>query len=274
METKNKNKKLSSFFPEGKLEKNNLFPNADFSTSMTTTQSIIFRPNNYRRQIEVKKRDNSTLKKIKVLYGAIPARHNKLINIKEFEKNITIQYGTSTLTAIYSQTIIGGHKETFLIERDSIEDLEIRIDEIKEDIRKKIDYALDRFQKEVKIRIPYKKPIWTRHEDFVKGEDFIDKIPRETVVHDTFFKKVYGKGIEFMKGEPTVHLKNYIKNRAVEDISPEIAKEINDFRNTTDIRLAEFAEQIHLHLEVLGKINKSFKRFNKLLSQKNIKEWL
>ena len=62
-----------------------------------------------------------------------------------------------------------------------------------------------------------------------KGEDYIDKIPKEVIIHDTIFKKVYGEGIEFgVTGEPTVKLKTYIKNRAIEDIAPEIIKSINE----------------------------------------------
>ena len=90
--------------------------------------------------------------------------------------------------------------------------------------------ALRAFSKQFKLNIPYNRAIWSRYEEFTKGEEFIDSIPQEVIIHDTFFKKVYKKGIEFKntkKGEsPGVHIKNYIKNRAIEDIAPEIARAI------------------------------------------------
>jgi len=208
------------------------FAKENFSNSMTTTKGgfcILWRPNNYRRQMVVKEKNNSTIKKIlSTIPNAKLNNHTKLVNIKGYE-GITIQYGKSKLVGIWSQHIVGGCKETYLIEANSIQDVECRILEKKEEIKKKIDKALRVFAKKVGIGIPYSKPVWSRYEDWVKGESYIDQLPRECIVHDTFFKKVYGEGIEFKKAgkeEPGVHLKNYIKNRAVEDFSPEIAKEI------------------------------------------------
>lgn len=180
------------------------FPKEALLSSMTTIENhsaIIFRPNNYRRKIEVKPKDNSTIEKIRVLLGAIPNAHTKIISIKQYNPNITIQYGQCYLTAIYHQNIIAGNKETFAIERDTPEEVNKRIDEIRERIRQKIDNALESFIKQFDIRLPLKKPIWDRYEDFVKGFDFIDKIPKEVIIHDTIFKKVYGDGIEFKSSE-------------------------------------------------------------------------
>ncbi len=211
----------------------------DLSNSMTTTKktfSYFFRPNNYRRQIPVKEKTNSTLQEIKDTISPLPMElninsHTKMISIKGFKPNITIQYGRTTLTAIYSQTIIAGEKEIFRIERNSISEINARINEIKQNIEKRVDNALKEFSSKFNLSLPFKKPIWSRYEDFIKGEEHIDKIPQECIIHDTFFKKVYGKGIEFKKAgleEPTVHLKNYIKNRAIEDIAPEIANAITE----------------------------------------------
>ncbi len=232
-----------------------------FSSSMTTyksNKSIFFRPNNYRRQIEVKTKDNSTIKKItSAIQKANMNNHTKIISIKGYE-GITIQYGKNILTGIYSQPKIGNDKLTYFIERNTIQELNERIDEIRKEIESQIDTALNKFINTFKIRLRSKKPSWSRYEDFIKKESFIDSIPRDTIIHDTIFKKVYGKGIEFIstkKGEqPTVNLKNYITNRAIEDISPEITNEINNIHNTiqTDLNpiLKEFTTQIKLHLKV------------------------
>lgn len=199
------------------------------SMAITSNRHKVFwRPNNYRRQIEVKTKSNSTIKNIK---SAIPNtnvnQHTKILSIKNFQENITIQYGKKILTGIYSQNIIHGEKEIFFIESDCIEGLQEWINNKKNQIEARIDKALRDFSERFKLTKASKVPVWSRYEDFIKGEDFIDQIPEEVIIHDTFFKKVYGKGIEFKntgKGEdPGVHLKNYIKNRAVEDISPIIA---------------------------------------------------
>jgi len=267
-------------------------PQADLSNSMTTTKksfSYFFRPNNYRRQIMVKEKTNSTLQEIRGAISILPMElnintHTKLISIKNYKPNITIQYGKNILTAIYSQTIIAGEKEIFRIERNSIGEVQDRINEIKQDIEKRVDNALKEFSHKFNLSMPFKNPVWSRYEDFIKGEEFIDKIPRECIIHDTFFKKVYGKGIEFKKSEleePTIHLKNYIKNRAIEDIAPEISGSINSlgstlekFTNDLTPVINDLAVNMKTHISVLKGIDKSFKKFNNLLTQKDLRKWL
>ena len=213
------------------ISKSPLEANPSSMTTPKTPFKIFWRPNNYRRKIKIKIHPNSTpkstidsTKELQTNYS----KHSKLLFVKY--KGITIQYGKETLIGIYSQAKVGGVKEVYLIEANSIDDLEERIKQKKDEIEKKIDTALFSFAKKYKIFVPFTKPEWVRYEDFIKGEDFIDSIPPEVIIHDTFFKKVYGKGIEFGKkdAEPTVHLKNYIKNRAIEDVAPEIVNSINN----------------------------------------------
>ncbi|KKN76091.1 hypothetical protein LCGC14_0374810 [marine sediment metagenome] len=234
----------------------NKIPQEEFSNSMTTIKTkeiVCFRPNNYRRQIEVKIKDNSTIKKIiGAIPKAIPNKHTKIISIKNYYKNITLQYGRSTLTGIYSQPKIGNDKLTYVIERSTRQELERRLYEIRKEIQEDIDTALKQFSKQFKINLPYKKIIWVRYEDYIKGEPFINSIKRDTIIHDTVFKKVYGEGIEFKstkKGEePIVHMKNYINNRAIEDIAPEIAAEINNMHNSISKPLKDLNESIQLEI--------------------------
>lgn len=201
-------------------------------SNMTTPRQLFYRPNNYRRQIKVKTKTNSTIKKIRgTIRGANFNSHTKLLSIKNYTPGITIQYGKNKLTAIYSQPIVNGVKTVHLIKRNSIKEIDHRITQIKEDIKGRLDTALHRFSRKFKIKIPYERIIWTRYEDYIKGEDYIDKIPKNVIIHDTVFKKVYGKGIEFIKydkEEPIAHYKNYIKNHALKDWTPEITKELNN----------------------------------------------
>ena len=204
----------------------------DIPNSMTTTKktsSILFKPNNYRLKINVKEKTNSTSIRIKGAMGKLPMElninpHTKLISIKKYNPNITIQYGKNTLTAIYSQEGI------YHIERNTIDEINHRITEIKEDIEKRLIDTLKEFSRKFNLSVPFSKPIWSRYEDWIKGDDYIDNLPRELILHDTYFKKVYGEGIEFKKPDviPGTLVKTYIKNRAIEDIAPDIANAITE----------------------------------------------
>ena len=203
--------------------------------SMTTTEktySVVWRPNNYRRQIQVKSKNNSAILPLLTTIGIIPTdarvnfnTHTKILSIKEFKPNITIQYSNTTLTAIYSQDRIDNKKIHYLIEADLEIDLDTRIDQLKEQIQARMDAALNEFIDKANIRIPNANPIWSRSENLVKGIDYIDQIPKNCIIHDTYFKKVYEVGIETITGkdiDPTATLKNVIKNRVLENYLPEI----------------------------------------------------
>ncbi len=218
----------------------------DLSTSMTTTPTYksngfryLVRFNNYRRQIKVKEKTNSTSTRIKGAILKLPMElsinpHTKIISIKNYNQGITIQYGKNTLTAIYACPLINGHKQTRLIEGNTINDINIRMDEIKDNIKKRLDNAIKEFSSQFTLSMPFEKVIWVRHENWIKGDEFLDKLPRETIIHDTIGKKVYAAGWEFIGGkdkEPTATIKNYIKTRAIEDIAPEIAASIDNLGN-------------------------------------------
>lgn len=244
-------------------------PSAHIPNSMTTPSkpySFLWRPNNYRRQMRVGVKTNSTLNKIR---GAIAklsiGKHNNLLTIKNYRPNITIQYGRETLTGIWKQSIITKNiKQTYFIEADSTEELDKRINHHRDEIVYEIDEALLAFSRQFKILLPFEKIIWTRHEDWIKGEDYIDKIPEECIIHDTVFKKVYGQGIEFIGGkekEGAGGIKNYIKNRVIEDFSPQIAEAIKEIVGTfRDSAIEPLTAQIELHLEVQRETLKTLKQ--------------
>lgn len=263
-------------------------PQEEVSNSMTTSKKpfkIFFRPNNWRRQIEVKEKTNSIINYLREVNPTININsHTKLISIKNYKPNITIQYGKNTLTAIYSCPIISGEKQGWEIERDTIQEVQARVDEIKEDIEKRLDNTLNEFSRKFKINLPFKKVIWSRHEDFIKGETYIDNLPRDCIIHDTIGKKVYGEGWEFIGGkgkEPTVYLKTYLKNRAVEDIAPEIAESLNQLNLRFDTIGNRIIDMMNVRVKVDKELainirthNKVFKKLDKLLSQKPLLKWL
>lgn len=223
------------------------------SDGMTTNRKvfkIFWRPNNYRRKIVVKKKCYGTIEKIKTTIGPTLKGqlninpHTKLISIKNYRPNITIQYGKQVLTGIYSQPRINGKKRIFLIEAHSIKDIQERISQKQKEIQIQIDQALMQFIEQFNLKDPEKKlspikPRWDRYEDLVKGIDFIDRLDPDLIIHDTYFKKVYGEGIELIqtpeKEAPTIHLKNTIKNFAINDIAPEIASGLKDVAKSLDL---------------------------------------
>lgn len=269
---------------------NPIFLQAVSKNSMTTPNlpktpiKILWRPNNYRREMIVKKQPNSTLHS--TIRSAIPntnyCEHTNKISVKDY-KGITIQLDKTKITGIYSQNIISNQKETYYIESDTIQNLQERIEQRKEEIKNQIDHAIHTFCKQFNIEIIRDTTKWKRFEDWIKGEEYIDRIPEDMIIHDTYFKKVYETGIEFKKPkdidvEPAVYVKNYIKNRAIEDFSPEIAKAmtnmtidiLNNQKSFQEQALKPLIEQITLHLSVLRKIESAADKLNTNLERKSI----
>jgi hypothetical protein len=172
--------------------------------------------------------------------------------------------------ATWQQNIVRGrYKETFLTTVEGIEDK-------KKEITATIDRALYNFIREYKLEVKGAVPEWIRQEDWIKGEEYIDNLPRETIIYDSVFKKVYPTGVEFVSGkgaETTGNIKNYIKNRSLEDFTPLIAEEIS----LVNQRLGAFEEralnpltkQIELHLEVQRETLKTLKKIQQSLGKEN-----
>jgi len=246
--------------------RNPSIPKEDIFNSMTTTRkpySFFWRPNNYRRQMRVGIKTNSAEKSIVALFPHSQNKHTKLISITNYKENITIQYGKDKLTAIWKQRIISGKKQTWFIEADTQNELNEILDNIKQKIQNNIDDALIEFARKFKLLLPFEKPEWSRYEDWIKGEEYIDNLPIQCIIHAKHFKKVYGVGVEAVGGkgeEPTAKAKQYITNRMIEDFSPEIAESINNIVKTfEDSALLPLTEQIKLHLEVQRETLKTLK---------------
>jgi len=165
------------------------------------------------------------------------------------------------------------------------EELKSRVDDIQKDMDNKCIEALKKMVSITGGSTDY-KIIKRRGEWGIHNDEYLDKIPEDQIIHDTVFKKVYPNKTEFY--DP-VHIKNYVSNRAMEEIAPDVAEELNHTRElikgileinaSTSKTLnefisnflpiqADFAWNIQTHTEVLKGINGSFKKFNKLLSKK------
>lgn len=194
---------------------------------------IFFRPNNYRRKTQIrgmgKKNPNHTppyLYKLKKKYGVQPHPQNKNIYVK-FD-NITVVVSRNWITSIYEQPKERGYKLIYEF-TGSHKEIKEKVEQKQKEIKGEIDKRLLEVSRGMGLNINPKSIEWVRHEDFIKGEDFIDKIPEDIVIHDTAFKKVYKKGIEFIGKEPT-GLKQYLKNKSVEDDAEKIIKEIQEVK--------------------------------------------
>ena len=290
-------KGLEEYF-QNQVESPKEVPLSKGINSMTTTTlyksfgnkpiKTLWRPNNYRRKLRVIRKTNSAIQNIKHTIDFTNKlqinNHTKVITIKNYKKNITLQYGKDFLLGIWSQPIIKGQKQSFIIESFNIKDVNDIIEKEKKAIELQIDNALYEFTRRFKLLIPNEKPIWSRYEDFLRGEDYIESLPEDLIIHSDIFKKVYGKGIEFIHSEktptPTVSTENYITNTALEKYAPEIAEAL---KGELVPVLTKLTEQLALHLKVesrteknLEKMGKSFDKFNKLLSskQKRLGGWL
>ena len=122
------------------------------------------------------------------------------------------------------------------------------------------------------------KILKVRGEHGMHGIDYLDRIPEDMIIHDTIFKKVYKGKVEFY--DPA-SIKNVVTNNAVKEFAPEIAASINDvglkfdkFTNQLTPTIADLNVNMKTHVSVLKGIDKSFKKFNKLLSQKDLRKWL
>jgi len=191
--------------------------------------SILFRPHNYRRMVLTRAKTDVVMRRIKKKMPlATITPQNKLVSFKQFKPDVTIQFGRRKVIGIYNRP----ERVVYHIKAYSIQDLQQRVNYWREQIRGRIDGAIKEFLEQ--LCLPHLSvSIWQRYEDWLKGEEYIDSLPDDLIVHDTFFKKVYEQGVEFIgpKGHglmPGVSVKHYIKNRAIEDVAPEIASSIYD----------------------------------------------
>lgn len=135
----------------------------------------------------------------------------------------------------------------------------------------------------------------TKCDNKVMKEKFIDNIPLNTRFETSIVKKVYKKpNVEFK--EP-IYAAQYLENSALNDFSPEISrylkvilqtvkgtieanastsKTLNQFVTQFLPIQADFAVNIKSHTKVIKEMAKGFKRFNRLLSerQKRLGEYL
>lgn len=191
---------------------------------------ILWRPNNYRREMLIREGVDIGFDKLKVIYDDFKISKKNLVFVRDYP-DVLLIVGRKKLQGVYCQPLVDGKKVVSVIERSSIVELQGVVDDRKSEIMQKIDFAMLDFARKLKVVKVFSPISWLRHEDWVKGEDFLPKLPVHLLMHDTIFKKVYSDdGLEFVGGrgqEPVVHLKNYVANHALKAVAPEIVQALD-----------------------------------------------
>lgn len=254
-----------------------LFAKEASSNSMTTpsisSRKIVryWRPNNYRRKLRVLAKSDAVLSSIRskptitstknISFGKpIPNQHTKVVNVR-CSNGVTLQYGKHFLTGIWSQRVIFGEKETFLLEGKNLAELNKLVDMRVIEVQDRIDTALFAFANFYGIKLKREVPVWDRYEDWYKGDSWTDNLSEEAVVHDTYFKKTYPTGFEFKqtseKENPGLHMKHFIKNSIAFDFMPEIKEELEKLyrlQAKTTENVAFMAENMKSHTPAIVKL--------------------
>ena len=169
-------------------------------------------------------------------------------------------------------------KQWRLIEAYSIEQINERIEQIQQEMEQQTINAMQHFIK-VNGGISDLRPITKRKAEIgIHGDDYIDNLPKDLIIHDTHFKKVYNEKVEFL-GEASV--KNYISNRALEGFMPELCHEIAAIREDNSAWMAKYEKHLISHTQFIQnsaaisfEVLKLLKRLNSRLDQKSLKGWV
>lgn len=205
-----------------------VFPCADLTDTMSMTlfpKKFLWRPNNYRLKIVSNLGSIGNLGSIKgsmgILHMEFNSKGSKFLKINE---RVSLMVHPSCVIGVYSLKNPKGEKEWFEVSCDSVESFQNFIDKkVKE-----IEMLLRAEISKLGLPLDYSSGIWIRHEDGVKNEEFLDSLPDDLILHDTYFKKVYGNELEF---KAPAYVKNFITNRAIESIVPELARELADIKS-------------------------------------------
>jgi hypothetical protein len=122
-------------------------------------------------------------------------------------------------------------KQWRLIEANTLKEIDARIDEIKIEMEETCIKVIKKFI-DIHGGSSDLKPIRKREPEIgIHGDDYLDKIPKSMIIHDTAFKKVYPDKVEMFGFS---NIKNYISSRAKEDFMMpeirEIREEIRDIK--------------------------------------------
>lgn len=195
--------------------------NAECMSPTASSGKVTFRPNNYRRRIvchDLQKDLGGVTPDLSryISYG----KRNGHRFIKGLYPRVTVQIGKRTITAIYDQHDEKGIKEEFEVSRSG------GVSEKSAEIIRMLDGVLADVVKRIGA-MGAGEPTTSWYEDGLKGERFIDSLPRDLILQAMPVTKLYGEGVEFKgKEEAAVFAERYLRNASLLEFAPEIAREI------------------------------------------------
>lgn len=162
--------------------------------------------------------------------------HAKGMSSLRLNARITLLIHTNCVIGIFSLKSIEGKKQWFKVEIDTLQSfsdwLDAKVKAIEDELMCEIS--------KLGLDLDMDSKVWIRHEDGVKNEEFLDSIPANLIMHDSYFKKVYKDEVEFKSPS---YVKNYLSNRAIENIAPEISSELAEIKSLLSPRVV--SEESH-----------------------------
>lgn len=204
----------------------------------------LWRPNNYRREISTRRVADTGSVSCAGGYRLFDLTKKRLLLIRDYP-NVLLIHGREKTLAVWSQNIVAGEKETFLLESDSYRGIEEAIRRKREEIRARLDGALEDFADRMSVAVPGAVPVWAAAEDWTKTEDYKARLPPSCIVYEEAFKKVYRDGVEFTGGHgevPGQKMLNFHRNLALLQLSPEIEGELFALRKSVDALRKDFGQ--------------------------------
>lgn len=162
----------------------------------------------------------------------VPAKFNEynyFVDI-DFSDNIHIQIYKDKVAAIWEQNIVDKVKQTVLLGGNSKSEIDLKIQALRDYVYKLLDDALDFIIDRYDV-VPIGSKGCFRGENWTRSKHFIDKLPKDCILHEEHFKNVYPhfKGIEVISGKNEDSVEKFtqlIHNEIILDFAPLIAEEL------------------------------------------------
>lgn len=273
------------------LQENNLNPTREGREFIKGKIQWLWQPHNVRLYFDFDKKtfippttDNPTLKKLKeglVGFSYEIKNHNSEHHFDNF-------YGCRVILRNKSAEVINKwyHKQWKLMSATNIKDVGDQIFKVMEEMDIQ---CLDSLKRVIGLFGGFSnyniQKKWFKGEHGIHGVPLLDSIPEEMVISDTVFKKQYKKKAELFN---PVFVKNAVSNYVMEEVAPQIERELNDskllikgileinastsklfnqFSNTFLPVFTEYSRDVRIHNKVEKGIDRSFHKFNTLLAK-------
>ena len=206
------------------------------------SHKLVIRPNNYAILVPILKGNDSIILPISKTTGKGSKREYEYLGDVTIEK-------TSKSMIIYL-------KKRWVKTILKPEDAEEEDKKVKDFLAGKL---LEFMQKYPTAQLDWPNTKLIRREIGIKDKRL--RLAKDLRVKDDIFKKVYAKEVEFYN---PAHLKNYMVNMSLKDLSPELA----DMMKMIIESNRDFAENLKLHIDVMNKISETLSQLQATIKPK------